>query len=145
MKRILIPLLGGSGLVLFYAGCATPTGDPNLDSIGFSPAKAERERLAPRRADLRREESSAEAERIRALTLKQQLNDDETRRQSNEDSIRRVRAQQVTSERELARLNEEVSASRARGETDDQLIRERDARQKEVDRLTAVLRELLRH
>jgi uncharacterized protein involved in exopolysaccharide biosynthesis len=144
MKRILITLLGGLEVVLFHAGCAT-TGDPNVDTIGFSPARAERERLAPRRAELRREESSAEAERIRALTLKQQLNDDETRRQLNEDSIRRVRAQQATSERELARLNEEVAASRARGETDDQLIRERDARQKEVDRLTEVLHHLLKH
>jgi hypothetical protein len=144
MKRVIKTFLAGLGFALFFTGCAT-TGDPNVDSIGFSPERAETERIAPRQARLRREEGGAEAERIRSLTLKQKLQESETSPQSDEGEIRRLRAQIAADERELKSLNSQVAAARARGEADDQLIRERDFRQAEVDRLYAMLYRLLRN
>lgn len=129
---------------MLCTGCAT-TGDPNVDTIGFSPERAQRERLAPRHARLQREEGSAEAERIRSLSLKQELQQNENRRQSDEDAIRRLRAQKASSERELESLNVQVAAARARGEEDDRLIQERNLRQDEVDRLSAMLHRLLQN
>lgn len=129
---------------MLCAGCAS-TGDPNVDSIGFSPERAQRERLAPRQARLQREEGGAEAERIRSLALKQELQQNENRRQSDEDAIRRLRVQIAAGERELKSLNNQVAAVRARGEEDDRLIQERNLRQDEVDRLTAMLHRLLQN
>ncbi len=126
------------------AGCAT-TSDPNVDSIGFSPERAERERIAPRQARLQREAGGAEAERIRSLALKQELQQNENRRQSDENAIRRLRVQIAAGERELKSLDNQVAAVRARGEEDDRLIQERNLRQDEVDRLTAMLHQLLQN
>src|SRR2546421_5439659 len=144
MKRVTKMLLSGLGFALLSAGCAT-TGDPNVDSIGFSAERAERERIAPRQARLQREEGSAEAERIRSLTLKQKLQENGNRRQSDEDAIRRLRAQIATGERELKSLNNQVAAARARGEEDDRVLQERNRRQAEVDRLSAMLSRLLQN
>lgn len=142
MKRVSKTFLPGLGFALFCTGCAT-TGDPNVDSIGFSAERAERERIAPRQAQLQREEGGAEAERIRSLALKQKLQENENRRQTDEDAIRRLRTQIATGERELKSLNNQVAAARARGEEDDRLLQERNLRQAEVDRLSAMLYRLL--
>jgi predicted nucleic acid-binding Zn-ribbon protein len=144
MKRVTRTLLCGLGSVLLCTGCAT-TSDPSVDSIGFSPERAQRERIAPRQAQLQREAGGAEAARIRSLSLKQELQQNENRRQSDEDAIRRLRVQIAAGERELKSLNNRVAAIRARGEEDDQLIQERNLRQAEVDRLSAMLHRILQN
>jgi predicted RNase H-like nuclease (RuvC/YqgF family) len=144
MKRVAKTFLSGLGSALVWTGCAS-TSDPNVDSIGFSPARAERERIAPRQARLWREEGGAEAERIRSLALKQKLRENENQRQSDEDEIKRLRAQIAAGERELKTLNDRVAAARGRGEENDRLIHERNLRQAEVDRLSAILYRLLQN
>lgn len=129
---------------MLCAGCAS-TGDPNVDSIGFSPERAQRERLAPRQARLQREEGGAEAERIRSLALRQKLQESQNTPQSDEGAIRRLRAQIAAAERELESLKSQVATARARGEETDRLIQERDLRQAEVDRLSAMLYRILQN
>lgn len=144
MKRVTKTFLTGLGFALLSTGCAT-TGDPNVDSIGFSPERAERERIAPRQARLRREEGSADAERIRSLTLKQKLQESERTPHADEGAIMRLRAQIAAGERELEGLKSQVAAARARGDETDRLIQERDFRQAEVDRLSATLYRILQN
>jgi chromosome segregation ATPase len=144
MKRVTKTFLAGLGFALFCTGCAT-TGDPNVDSIGFSAERAERERIAPRQARLQREEGGVEAARIRSLALKQKLQESQNTRQSDEGAIRRLRAQIAAAERELESLKSQVAAARARGGETDRLIQERDSRQAEVDRLSAMLYRILQN
>ena len=144
MKRTARTFLSVLGAAVLFTGCAT-TGDPNVDSIGFSPERAERERIAPRQARLRREEGGAEAERIRSLTLKQRLQESERAHHSDEGDIRRLKAQIAAGERELESLKSQVASARAGGEETDRLIQERDSRQAEVDRLSAILYRILQN
>ena len=124
--------------LLWCAGCQS-SGDPRRDDIFFSPERAEREQLAPRRAQLAREQTGSEAERIRELTLKRRLSMAAAARQSGDASLQRLRARQEARMRELAQLKRQVAEAQARGRVDRDLIKARDQRQTEVDQLTAEL------
>jgi septal ring factor EnvC (AmiA/AmiB activator) len=129
-------------VVLLFAGCAS-TADPRVDSIGFDPRRAERERLDPMREQLANEEDDTSAEHIRSITLRSTLGTAQTSTESIQVQIETLRRKKAAAEQELRSLDTQVEETRSTGRAQDALIRRRNEVQAKVDQLSANLRNLL--
>ena len=134
-------VLAFAGL-LAAGGCAS-TGDPMEDSIGFRRERAERERLAPRRAHLAQEQESTEAERIRSVTIQKRISAASDARYAADGELHQARAQRNAAQQRLQAIEAQIPAAEAQGEEDRALIERRNREQAEVDRLTHLIEKIL--
>lgn len=118
--------------------CET-TSDPSVDSIGFSPKRAERERLEPRRRELARLKEETAAEQIESRRLKLAVGDEEralagARREQNQVNRTLTQAQSRQN-----RIKRALPAAQQQQEDARRLIQERDHTQQDVDDLSEIL------
>lgn len=107
LERLLyLVVLSGSFLLI---GCATPSvADPNVDSIFFSPERAERERLQPKREVLAETERQTEAEKIRSITLRNQTKVVKSENSSLAKQVKEIDVKIRKKEGDLANLERQI-------------------------------------
>ena len=73
-----IALLGGIALAQLLVSCGQSVADPNVDSIFFDPARAQKERIDPRKQKLANVQQQTAAEKIKTTMLQGELRELET-------------------------------------------------------------------